>query len=103
MEAIELIELIARGEDSRHQFKRDESNADSIAAELAAFTNSGGGLLLLGVNDDGSVVAVDRHVAHEGRIDLPLLRRRGAAPRWPEDCRQCCRCPGHITRPLHSR
>jgi predicted HTH transcriptional regulator len=51
----DLLQLLARGEDSRHQFKRDETNADSIAAELAAFANSGGGLLLLGVNDDGSV------------------------------------------------
>lgn len=32
----------SRGEDSRHQFKRDETNADSIAAELTAFANSGG-------------------------------------------------------------
>jgi len=55
----DLLQIFARGEDSRHQFKRDESNADSIAAELAAFTNSGGGLLLLGVNDDGSVVGLD--------------------------------------------
>ena len=52
-------QILARGEDSRHQFKRDESNADSIAAELAAFANSGGGLLLLDVNDDGSVVGLD--------------------------------------------
>ena len=42
-----LLPILARGEDSRHQFKRDETNADSIAAELAAFANSGGGLLLL--------------------------------------------------------
>ena len=59
MTETDLQYLLARGEDSRHQFKRDETNVDSIAAELAAFANSGGGLLLLGVNDDGSVAGLD--------------------------------------------
>src|SRR5690606_31720147 len=46
-------------EDSRHQFKRDVTNADALAAELAAFANSGGGTLFIGVNDDGSVAGLD--------------------------------------------
>jgi len=50
MTVTELLETVARGEDSRHQFKRDATNADSLAAELAAFANSGGGWLLLGIN-----------------------------------------------------
>ncbi len=49
MTETELLQVLARGEDSRHQFKRDETNADSVAAELAAFANSGGGELILGV------------------------------------------------------
>ena len=59
MTAVELLEILRRGEDSRHQFKRDETNADSVAAELAAFANSGGGMLLLGAGDDGSVIGLD--------------------------------------------
>ena len=59
MNEAELLSILARGEDSRHQFKRDETNADSIAAELAAFANSGGGLLLLGVDDNGKVTGLD--------------------------------------------
>lgn len=55
----ELIEAIANGEDSRHQFKRDITNADSLASELAAFANSGGGRLFLGVNDDGSIAGLN--------------------------------------------
>ena len=35
MNEADLLPILARGEDSRHQFKRDETNADSIAAELA--------------------------------------------------------------------
>lgn len=41
------------------QNKRDATNADSLAAELVALANSGGGQLLLGVADDGSVLGLD--------------------------------------------
>ena len=56
----QLLEIVARGEDSRHQFKLGETNPDSLAAELVAFSNSGGGYLLLGVADDGAVVGLDK-------------------------------------------
>ncbi|MDR3300636.1 MAG: putative DNA binding domain-containing protein [Candidatus Accumulibacter sp.] len=59
MTETELLQLLTRGEDSRHQFKRDAASADSLAAELAAFANSGGGRLFLGVADDGSVAGLD--------------------------------------------
>lgn len=59
MNEAELLQLLARGEDSRHQFKRDATNADGLAAELAAFANSGGGRLFLGVADDGSIYGLD--------------------------------------------
>jgi len=60
MEAIELIELIARGEDSRTQFKRsqDVTNARSLAGEMVAFANSKGGRILIGVDDTGSVTGL---------------------------------------------
>jgi ATP-dependent DNA helicase RecG len=60
MEAIELIELITRGEDSRTQFKKrqDITNAKSLAGEMAAFANSKGGRILIGVADDGSVIGL---------------------------------------------
>ena len=40
MEAIELIEAIGRGEDSRHQFKQNITNPESLAGDLVAFSNS---------------------------------------------------------------
>lgn len=55
----DLIQILARGEDSQHQFKRDATNADGLAAELVALANSGGGQVLLGVADDGSVLGLD--------------------------------------------
>lgn len=54
----EILKIIARGEDSRHQFKADVVNAKSVGAELAAFANGLGGLLLIGVSDDGQVLGL---------------------------------------------
>jgi ATP-dependent DNA helicase RecG len=55
METIELLEIVARGEDSRHQFKEDATNAISLGAEIVAFANSGGGQIFIGVADDGTI------------------------------------------------
>ena len=55
MNETELLAILARGEDSHHQFKRDFSNIDALAAELIAFANTGGGQLFIGVADDGQV------------------------------------------------
>ena len=55
MEAIELLEIIAKGEDSNHQFKAGDAAKESLAQEMIAFSNSGGGKLFIGVNDDGTL------------------------------------------------
>ena len=44
----ELQAEVALGEDSRRQFKANATNADSLAAEMAAFANSEGGVIYLG-------------------------------------------------------
>lgn len=54
METSELIEIISRSEDAKHQFKADFTNVTSMAAEMVAFCNSGGGRIFIGVSDDGS-------------------------------------------------
>ncbi len=60
MEAIELIELIDRGEDSRTQFKKaqDVTNTRSLAGEMVAFANGKGGRILIGIDDAGSVIGL---------------------------------------------
>jgi len=55
MDSTELIQVIARGEDSHHQFKEKLTKAKDIAKELIAFSNSEGGKLIVGVTDDLSV------------------------------------------------
>lgn len=53
-----LLERIALGEHTRQQFKRTFNNPDALATELAAFANSGGGTLLIGVDDDGTITGL---------------------------------------------
>ena len=64
MEVIELLELINKGEDSTHQFKRDVNNADSLAADIVAFSNSSGGKMLIGVSDDGTIAGLSGDDVH---------------------------------------
>ena len=59
METLELLEIVARGEDSRHQFKEDATNTIALAAEIVAFANSGGGQVFIGIADDGTIRAHD--------------------------------------------
>ncbi|RMW98484.1 ATP-dependent DNA helicase RecG [Allofranklinella schreckenbergeri] len=58
METTELIDLLSRGEDSRHQFKENFTNADALAAEIVAFSNTVGGQIFIGVRNDGSVLGL---------------------------------------------
>jgi len=58
--AKELMAHIALGEDSARQFKADVRNAESLASEMAAFANSEGGLILIGIADDGSIPGLSR-------------------------------------------
>lgn len=60
METAELLEIIARDEDGRHQFKANFTNVNALAAELVAFSNSGGGMILIGVSKDGSFAGLTR-------------------------------------------
>jgi ATP-dependent DNA helicase RecG len=58
METIELLEILTRGEDSWRQFKKNVTNADALAAEMVAFSNSSGGQMFIGVNDDGTIAGL---------------------------------------------
>ena len=50
-----LKTLLKNGEDSKHQFKREITHENSLSAELVAFSNSTGGKIFIGVEDDGSI------------------------------------------------
>jgi ATP-dependent DNA helicase RecG len=60
-----LFELINQGENSAIEFKRGDVRAESLAREIVAFSNSYGGTILLGVDDDRSLLGVDRDKNYE--------------------------------------
>jgi len=60
LETSELLEIISRGEDSKHQLKANFTNVNSLAVELVAFSNSGGGTLFIGVCENGSFAGLTR-------------------------------------------
>lgn len=56
----ELLELIANGENSLVEFKRDDIRPEQLAKEIVAFANSYGGKLLVGVEDGGIPSGIQR-------------------------------------------
>lgn len=60
METTELLEIIGRGEDRKHQFKANVTNETSLAQEMVAFSNSGGGTIFIGVSNDGTFSQLTR-------------------------------------------
>ncbi len=50
MEALELLDIISKGESSKVQFKERIDDSYKVATEMVAFSNSEGGLLIIGVN-----------------------------------------------------
>ena len=60
MNRTDLLQLIAGGENSRVEFKRDDVPPDRLASRLAGLLNLDGGHVLLGVEDDGSISGLSR-------------------------------------------
>lgn len=57
----DLLQLIANGENSGVEFKRDDLRPEQLAKEIVALANLKGGKVLLGVEDDGSISGIQRN------------------------------------------
>jgi len=60
MRKIELFEMIANGENSGVEFKRDDIRPEQLAKEVVALVNFQGGCILIGVEDDGVITGIQR-------------------------------------------
>lgn len=60
MDCIELLDILNNGEDSTHQFKENFTSIDKLAVEISAFANTDGGILIIGVSDDGDLVGLSK-------------------------------------------
>ncbi|MCP4147240.1 MAG: transcriptional regulator [bacterium] len=69
MNKTELLEIITNGENSGVEFKRDNISPEKIARECVAFANLKGGVVLLGVEDDGTISGIKRPNCEEWVMD----------------------------------
>jgi hypothetical protein len=60
MTRTELLEIVNNGESSGVEFKCDVLQNHDLAKELVAFSNLAGGMVLLGVDDDGTIGGLTR-------------------------------------------
>lgn len=65
MDYLDVKNLAQTGEGKFLEFKRVVPSAEKIAREIAAFANTNGGTLLIGVNDDKTLVGVDGYHEEE--------------------------------------
>lgn len=56
----ELLEIISNGENSGVEFKRADLRPQDLAKELVAFSNLEGGMVILGIEDDGQISGIVR-------------------------------------------
>ena len=67
MNAIELLELINKGENYHLEFKLEEENNEDYAKTIVSFANTDGGKILIGIDDSANIVGVSE-------VDKVMLR-----------------------------
>jgi ATP-dependent DNA helicase RecG len=66
----ELLEIIANGENSGVEFKRDDIRPEQLAKEVVALANFQGGRVILGVEDDGSISGIQKDNLEEWVMNI---------------------------------
>lgn len=75
MTELELRELIQKGEGHHLEFKLEEENNEDFAKTIAAFANTDGGKILVGIADDGSLNGINDIDALMKRLDDIAINR----------------------------
>ena len=70
----DLLQLIASGENSGVEFKRDDVRAEQVGKEIVALANFRGGVVLLGVEDDGLITGIQREKLEQWVMDTVFGR-----------------------------
>ena len=65
MSKADLINLVERGESSFLEFKQKVASPEKLAREIAAFANSEGGIILVGVGDKGELIGLETYLEEE--------------------------------------
>jgi ATP-dependent DNA helicase RecG len=69
---MKVTDAIAQGEGPRVDFKRDLSSMKSVLKDIVAFANTAGGMIVIGVDDDGSIVGVAEPLHEEERLSSSI-------------------------------
>ena len=85
MNKTEILELIANHENSRVEFKRDDCRPEDLAKEMSAMLNLAGGVILLGVENDGQISGLTK--SHESVEEWVMNVARqniqpAVSPKW---------------------
>jgi len=83
MNQTDLLRLIAGGESSRVDFKRDDLHPGKLAAVIAGMLNLEGGQVLLGVEDDGAISGLSRASGKAEEWIMQVARDHLAPPIIP--------------------
>ena len=59
MEWLDILQRIGAGEDQNTEFKRGVGDLSAIGKTMCAFANGEGGIIVLGVDDSGTIVGVN--------------------------------------------
>ena len=78
---LQLKQLVSQGEGFTLEFKRKAAFPNKIVREMIAFANAKGGILLLGVDDDGTLAGL-KHPEDEVHVVGEALKRVRPALRY---------------------
>tara|TARA_B100000963_G_scaffold361783_1_gene399547 strand:- start:1117 stop:1821 length:705 start_codon:yes stop_codon:yes gene_type:complete len=65
MSKADLTNLVQRGESSILEFKQKVTSPEKLAREIAAFANTEGGIILVGVGDKGELIGLETYLEEE--------------------------------------
>lgn len=79
----DLLSLISQGEGAKLEFKCDGLSPEKMAKEMVAFANMNGGIILIGVEDDGEIVGIHRDDLQAWLMDT-VIGRYVHPSIWPD-------------------
>ena len=65
-----LTTILEQGEDHATEFKSGRFHNENLAKEIVAFSNSSGGSIFIGIEDDGAVSGIDDKATEERIINI---------------------------------
>ncbi|PWR73149.1 RNA-binding domain-containing protein [Methanospirillum stamsii] len=74
MNKLELLGIIANGENSGVEFIQDDIRPEQLGKEVVALANHQGGMILIGVEDDGAISGINREDLEPWVIDTVFAR-----------------------------